>query len=235
MGFTLLQNTRWILVLVLVGQLYDFTWSANLSRPTSQDLFEILGVPEGTESLEELRRAHRLALAQFHPDRAQSEADRTYRELACRRINAAWEVLQDPRSRGQYLQTRKIPSQYPSLHEYLPLGASLEDSAFQDMWRAAESRAVREGRPRIAVYRWVWETLQPTATSYAPRAGQFDDWPIRARSWLMARLNTEWKSIQPSLSLPEQRAWIGRLEFHQACPSLSEVVKVHRSGVTTRE
>ena len=64
------------------------------------DLYKRLGL-ERTASADEIQRAYRKLVAQYHPDKHQDNALRALAEEKVRSINEAYEVLSDP-ARARY-------------------------------------------------------------------------------------------------------------------------------------
>ena len=65
------------------------------------DLYKRLGL-ERTASADEIQRAYRKLVAQYHPDKHQDNALRALAEEKIRSINEAYEVLSDPTARARY-------------------------------------------------------------------------------------------------------------------------------------
>lgn len=69
-----------------------------------KDLYAVLGVSPDT-SLDGIREARTRLLKRYHPDKggdSDTAADREYWTAATAEINAAWDVLKDPRTRAEY-------------------------------------------------------------------------------------------------------------------------------------
>jgi hypothetical protein len=66
--------------------------------PSQTDLYRVLQVDPGAD-LDVIQAAYRVLARRFHPDHAGNDA-------MMKRLNAAWEVLQDPTRRGEYDRKR---------------------------------------------------------------------------------------------------------------------------------
>jgi molecular chaperone DnaJ len=65
---------------------------------TKPDLYKVLGLAKGA-SAEEIKKAHRKLVRQYHPDRNPGDADA---ERRFKEVQAAYDVLSDPDKRKQY-------------------------------------------------------------------------------------------------------------------------------------
>src|SRR3954452_24801337 len=65
---------------------------------TKPDLYKVLGLAKGA-SAEEIKKAHRKLVRQYHPDRNPGDADA---ERRFKEVQAAYDVLSDPEKRKQY-------------------------------------------------------------------------------------------------------------------------------------
>ena len=72
-----------------------------MSPDRNQTHYEVLGVPPGATQ-EEIRSSYHLLASHYHPDRHQGNPLQELASERMTRINAAYEVLSDPRSRAEY-------------------------------------------------------------------------------------------------------------------------------------
>jgi curved DNA-binding protein CbpA len=75
-----------------------------------RDLYRVLGVKK-TATDAEIKKAYRKKSMQFHPDRnpGDEKADAAYKE-----VQAAWEVLNDPRRKKMYDETGEVGEAVPA-------------------------------------------------------------------------------------------------------------------------
>lgn len=102
--------------------------SNNLSQKTH---YEIIGIKEDA-SHEEIRKAYRSAILNYHPDKHQttSESSKPEHKFGNRflEVQRAWEILADPRSRALYDNELQILRQDAVTAE----DVSLEDFSIED-------------------------------------------------------------------------------------------------------
>ncbi|KZV92374.1 DnaJ-domain-containing protein [Exidia glandulosa HHB12029] len=90
--------------------------------PASASLYDVLGVP-ATAPPEEIRKAYRRRALQTHPDRIGPNAsadDKQKAEDSFRKVNAAYEVLNDPANRKLYDQHGVWPPPEPAAEDDRP-------------------------------------------------------------------------------------------------------------------
>lgn len=75
-------------------------------RPDQDDLYEILGI-DPTASADEVKKAYRKLAQRYHPDI--NSGDKSAEEHF-KRVNAAYDVLSDPKKRGEYDEMRRLMS-----------------------------------------------------------------------------------------------------------------------------
>ena len=110
LGWMLLRHPAGAVLGALVGHAFDAGWfrqrradtppppPSSRPAPSAQEDYRILGISEQSSD-EELERAYRKLMSQYHPDRVSGAADE-FRELAeqrTRSINAAYDRIRTRR------------------------------------------------------------------------------------------------------------------------------------------
>ena len=110
---------------------------------TERDLYEVLGVPKGSDDAE-LKRAFRKLAQQWHPDvNTEPGADARFKE-----INEAYQVLSDPQRRQAYDLFGRSAGGAGGPDPYGPFGGfSGFGDIFDAFFGAAASGAGRRARP----------------------------------------------------------------------------------------
>ena len=79
-----------------------------------KDHYEIMGVPRNASS-EEIRQRYRFLVQAYHPDRFPDPANKTRAEEEFKLVQAAYQVLSNPRARADYdRQQLRRPNQRPA-------------------------------------------------------------------------------------------------------------------------
>lgn len=107
------------------------------------DYYAVLGVRRDASD-EEIKKAYRKLVFQFHPDRNPGKSDA---ESKIRDINAAYAVLGDPEARRSYERLRwgdEVREEAPDHHAAIEaMAAKLEDDARKELFALMIPQAVR--------------------------------------------------------------------------------------------
>ncbi len=108
-----------------------------------QDYYDVLGVRRDASD-EEIKKAYRKLVFQYHPDRNPANKDA---ETKIREINAAYAVIGDPEARRSYERLRwgdEIRDEGPDGHAVIEaMGAKLEEEGRKELFALMMAQTVR--------------------------------------------------------------------------------------------